>query len=39
VYVSLLEVDEGGGYLTVPMAVVPLIATTVLRLTDPSDPT
>lgn len=32
VYVSLLDLDEGGRFLTVPIAVVPLIATTVLRL-------
>ena len=37
VYVSLLEVDEGGRYLTLPMTVVPLIATTALRLTTPVD--
>lgn len=36
VYVSLLEADEGGRYLTLPMAVVPSIVTTVLRLTTPA---
>jgi len=39
VYVSLLEVDEGGRYFTLPMTVVPLIATTALRLTTPACPT
>jgi hypothetical protein len=32
VYVSLLEFNEGGQVVTLPMTVVPLIATTVLRL-------
>jgi len=39
VYVSLLEVDEGGRYFALPMTVVPLIATTVLRLAAPIDVT
>lgn len=34
VYVSLLELDEGGRYLVMPVAAVPLIATTTLRLMD-----
>lgn len=38
-YVSLLEVDEGGRYFTLPMTVVPLIATAALRLTAPVDAT
>lgn len=32
VYLSLLEPDEGGRYLLVPMSTVPLIATVALRL-------
>jgi hypothetical protein len=32
VYLSLLEPDEGGRYLLLPMSVVPLIATVALRL-------
>jgi hypothetical protein len=36
VYVSLLEAQEGGRYFTLPMAVVPLVAATVLRLTTPA---
>ena len=39
VYVSLLEVDEGGRYFTLPTTVVPLIATAALRLTTPACPT
>lgn len=38
VYLSLLEVDEGGRYFTLPVTVVPSIATTALRLTTPVDP-
>ena len=38
VYVSLLEVDEGGRYFTLPMTVVPSIASTARRLTTPVDP-
>jgi hypothetical protein len=36
VYVSLLEAKEGGLYFTLPMTVVPLIATTALQLLGPS---
>ena len=39
VYVSLLEVDEGGRYFTLPTTVLPLIATATLRLTTPACPT
>ena len=38
VYLSLLEVDEGGRYFTIPMTVVPSIATTALRLIARADP-
>jgi len=39
VHVSLLEVDEGGRYFTLPTTVLPLIATAALRLTTPACPT